>query len=170
MLTRTLSLGFTIVLQIDNMLIVDIDNQQDDKIIKNIENFYKKYNLNCLIYKTKNGHRVFITNKKFDITSDYDLIFHYYQILEGDIQYLQVSLTGKENFFHARIVPKYKKFRNKNEEKILKNFLKYQKDDSIAVTRYITSIGDGLILDDFKNFIAKHDKATKAFLKDSILV
>lgn len=168
--SRTISLGFTIVLQIDNMLIVDIDNQKDDEIIKSIENFYKKYNLNSLIYKTRNGHRVFITNKKFDITSDYDLIFHYYQTLKGDLQYLEISLTGKENFFHARIVPKQNGFRNKNEEQILKKFLNYQKDKSIAVTRYITSIGDGLILDDFKEFIAKHDKATKAFLKDSILV
>jgi hypothetical protein len=165
-------IGQTIVLRTSNMLIVDVDLLNNDEIIQKAENFYKLNSLNSRIYKTKNGHRIFITNKIIDFNKDKVFLYNCFYFFNGDLQYLDIKYSNDllKNGCDARIIPKYKKFQNINEKKVIKNFLNYQKDNSIAVTRYMTSIGDGLILDDFKNFIAKHDKATKAFLKDSILV
>ena len=154
------------------MALIDIDSLSDEYVIKKANDFYKLNNLNCRIYKTQNGHRVFITNKIIDFYKDKDFLYDCFYFFNGDLQYLDIkySNTLLKGACDARIIPKSEKFKSLNEKKVIKNFLEYQKNNSIAVTKYITSIGDGLILDDFKNFIAKHDKATKAFLKDSMLV
>jgi hypothetical protein len=154
------------------MVMVDIDLLEEDEIINLCKIFYKQHNTNSRLYKTKNGYRIFLTNKKFIFEKDKSYLYAVYDFFHGDVRYLDLIYVNQlsEYKFHARIVPKNENFLNANEEKIKKYFLLYQKDNSVAVTRYITSIGDGLILDDFKDTIIKHDKVTKAFLKDSILV
>jgi hypothetical protein len=165
-----ISLGFTVVLKVDNMLSIDIDAKSDEKVLQKCKEFYDKYKLNIRLYKTKNGHRGFITNKKFKIREDFDIIYHYFYFLEGDLKYLDVAFNKEITYFHTRIVPKQENFKTFDEKQIIENFIQYQKNKDIAVCRYLDSIGDGYILEDFIESIKKHDYATKAFNKNSILV
>jgi hypothetical protein len=170
-LTQVYYSGQTVILRL-NMILVDIDLLEEEKVITLCKTFYKQHKLNCRIYKTKNGYRILLTNRIFNFKKDKTFLYEVYNFFNGDERYLDMLYTKELSHyrFHARIVPKNENFASFNEEKIKKHFLIYQKDNSVAVTRYITSIGDGLILDDFKDTIIKHDKVTKAFLKDSILV
>lgn len=165
-----ISLGFTVVYKFDDMLPIDIDAKQDKDIIQSCKEFSDKFKLDLRLYKTRNGHRVFVTNKKFNIRKDFDLIYYYFNVLKGDLEYLNCSFNKDINYFHTRIVPKIQDFKTFDEQEIIKNFIKYQKDSSASVCRYIDSFGEGVILPEFEAYISKHDYATKAFLKDSILV
>lgn len=165
-----ISLGFTVVYKFDDMLPIDIDAKQDKDIIQSCKEFSNKFKLDLRLYKTRNGHRVFVTNKKFNILKDFDLIYHYFRFVKGDLKYLDVAFNKEATYFHTRIVPKFESFKTFDEQEIIKNFIKYQKDSSISVCRYIDSFGEGVILPEFERYISKHDYATKAFLKDSILV
>jgi hypothetical protein len=66
-----ISLGFTVVCKFDDMLPIDIDAKQDKDVIQSCREFSDKFKLDLKLYKTKNGHRVFITNKKFNIRKDF---------------------------------------------------------------------------------------------------
>jgi hypothetical protein len=166
-----ISIGATVVIKNYNMLTIDIDRHSNDKIIKKCKEFYDKFKFNLRLYKTKNGHRAFVTNKKFNIKSDFAIIKTYFEFLEADIRYLTVACNnGELDYFHARIVPKQENFKTFDEKQIIENFIQYQKNKDIAVCRYLDSIGDGYILEDFVESIKKHDYATKAFNKNSILV
>ena len=172
--------GYAVVLNIENMLMIDIELLKEDEIINLCKIFYEKQKINSRLYKTKNGYRLFSTNKIFDVKKDKGFLYEIYNFFHGDEGYLNMLYSyylPRCQFdekikckFHVRISPKNENFVTFDQEKIKKHFFFYQKDNSIAVARYITSIGNGLILDEFKDFIIKHDKATKAFLKDSILV
>ena len=165
-----ISLGFTVACKFDEMLPIDIDARQDKDVIQSCKEFSDKFKLDLRLYKTKNGHRAFVTNKKFNIRKDFDLIYYYFNALKGDLKYLDVAFNKEATYFHTRIVPKTQDFKTFNEQEIIKNFIKYQKDSNISVCKYIDSFGQDIILPEFETYISKHDYATKAFLKDSILV
>lgn len=165
-----ISLGFTVVCKFDNMLPIDIDARQDKDVIENCKEFSDKFKLDLRLYKTKNGHRAFITNKRFNIRKDFDLIYYYFNALKGDLKYLDVAFNKEVTYFHTRIVPKIESFKTFDEQEIIKEFIKYQKNPDISVCRYIDSFGEKFILPEFETHIKKHDYATKAFNKNSILV
>jgi len=170
-----------ILLRTDEMLPIDIDNELDLNVIHNCEFFLRNFgpNFNLRLYKTRNGHKVFITNKKLNIKNNLNEIKSYFSFLNGDRRYIEICSKEYDvrrnnklmirDFFHTRIVPK-KDFRISSEIKLIENFIKYQKDPNIAICRYINSFGNGEILDDFKKIIKKHDYITKAFNKNSTLV
>lgn len=166
-----ISIGATVVLKSHDMLPIDIDGQFDEMAINNCKQFSQKFDLNLRLYKTKNGHRAIVTNQKFNIKSDFTVIQNYFEVLKADARYLTVACNnGEIDYFHARIVPKTLSFRTLDEKKIIKEFIEYQKNQKISVCKYMKSFGDGLILEDFQKTIKKHDYATKAFNKNSILV
>lgn len=166
-----ISIGATVVLKTHDMLPIDIDGQEDNQVINNCRKFSERYSFNLRLYKTRNGHRAIVTNQKFDIKKDFNLIKEYFELLQADLRYLIVACNnGELDYFHMRLVPKTIPFRTFDEKQIIEEFIRYQKDPNISVCRYIDSFGDGYILDKFKNNIAKHDYATKAFNKNSILV
>lgn len=153
-----------------DMAIFDIDYQTQDKLLVTCNNFYKKNRYNLRIYKTSNGYRVFLTNQKFNIIKDFKLLCVLTEELEADIRYLIYSVR-KNSSFTARIAPKNINVVNvATMKQLINEFENYKNNLNKGVTRYVTSIGDGIILEEFNDFIREHDDLTKAFKKDCILV
>jgi len=160
-----------LILSISNMAIFDLDNISEDILLDKADIFYKNHNLNLRIYKTKNGYRIFITNKKFRVFQDKNILIKYCKEISADIRYINALNGYLLNAFNARISPKYLSRLNSPYDinTFFKKYEEYQ-NKSESVTRYIKSIGDGEILLEFKAFINEHDSFTKTFDKNSILV
>jgi len=160
-----------LILTIKDMAIFDIDYNDEDNLLKKCNDFYIKNKLNLRLYKTKNGYRAFITNKKFKLINEEKLLKEYAKELYADSRYF-ICLRGLSlNAFNTRISPKY--LDRNFHELVINDFIKkyeeyHQKDE--AVTHYKISIGDNIILPEFKDFIDEHDLLTKAFNKNFILV
>lgn len=152
------------------MVIFDIDYKTEKQILEICNNFYAKYKLNLRIYQTSNGHRVFLTNRKFNFINDFNILSQYTNELQADKQYL--IFTFKRNrIFTARVAPKSINAANLSTIKdLVSQFETYKNNPNQSVTKYITSIKDEIILEDFKDFINEHDEITKAFNKNSILI
>jgi len=153
------------------MSIFDIDNMSEDILLNKANNFYKNYSFNLRIYKTKNGYRIFITNKKFEIPKDRKILIKYCKELSADVRYINALNIYFLNAFNTRISPKYlsKSDSGYDINTFFKKYEEYQ-NKSESVTRYIKSIGDGEILPEFETFIDEHDLFTKSFDKNCILV
>lgn len=153
------------------MAIFDVDIISEEALLNKANDFYKKYKLNLRIYQTQNGYRVFITNKKFEVSKDKKTIIKYCKEMSADIRYINALNGYMLNAFNARISPKYLS-RLKFPYDINTFFKKYEEYQNKleSITRYITSIGNSEILPEFENFINEHDLFTKAFNKNSILV
>lgn len=163
--------GFTNYLVLkSSMVMFDIDYLNEKEILEKCNIFFKNHNLDLRIYRTKNGYRIFLTNKEINILSKFKIISDYTKELKGDMRYIYAVLF-KQDKFAARIAPKYLSYINISEShNIEKGFINYINNSNESVSRYITSIGNGTILDDFKDFIEEHDNITKAFNENSILV
>jgi len=154
-----------------DMVIFDLDFKNENHILELCNNFYKKYKYDLRIYKTSNGYRIFLTNKKFNVISDFNILNNYTKELDADERYLIFNLKKSFKIFPIRIAPKKINAINVTTIfQLIDEFKEYQNNPNESVTRYITSIGKGIILEEFKEFIIQHDEITKAFNKDSILV
>lgn len=153
------------------MAIFDIDDISEKILLNKAYDFYKNNNLNLRIYKTKNGYRAFITNKKFEVFKDKKTLIKYCKEISADIRYINALNAYMLNAFNARISPKYLS-RLEFPYDINAFFKKYEEYQNKleSITRYIGSIGDGKILSEFESFINEHDLFTKTFNKNSILV
>ena len=153
------------------MAIFDIDDIGEEMLLNKADAFYKNHNLNLRIYKTKNGYRMFITNKKFDLSKDNKLLIGYCKEISADIRYIKTLITYSLNAFDVRISPKYLSRLNfpYDINTFFKKYEEYQNKPE-SVTRYIKSFGDEQILLEFETFINEHDLFTKTFDKNSILV
>jgi len=151
------------------MILFDVDFISEEKILKISTFFSEKYKHNLRIYKSKNGYRIFLTDKKFNILVDRKLIYKYAEELNSDQRYFDISL--KQNYlFPIRVAPKQIDAKNILDIRMIEEkFQTYMNDDSKSVARYITTIGNEIILDEFKEFINLHDQITKAFNKNCIL-
>lgn len=160
-----------LILTIYNMAIFDIKNVDQDIFLEKCKQFYKKYKLNLRIYKTRNGYRVFITNDKFHPINNKRILLKYGSEIFADQRYI-IMINQKYLFhFSARISPKYLNILYFPFEKsvFFKKYKEYEEKNE-AITKYLTSIGDGKILEEFDEFIKDHDIFTKAFNKDFMLV
>lgn len=153
------------------MAIFDIDDLSEEILLNKVDNFYKNHNLNLRIYKTKNGYRVFITNKKFEISKDKEVLIKYCKEIYADVRYIKALNIYLLNAFPVRISPKYlsRLYAPYDINTFFKKYEEYQ-NKSESITRYIKSIGDGQIFSEFETFINEHDLFTKAFDKNCILV
>ena len=160
-----------LILTSHNMAIFDIESIKEEDLLKKCNDFYIKNNLNLRIYKTKNGYRAFITNAKFDFSRDKQILIKYCKEISADTRYLNMMSETYSTDFPIRISPKYLNIRvfPSSLDSFFKKYQQYKQKNE-AITLYITSIGNGEVLQDFKNFIDQHDKETKAFNKNSILV
>jgi hypothetical protein len=160
-----------LILTIPSMAVFDIDSIKQEDLLKKCNDFYIKNNLNLRIYKTKNGYRAFITNVKFGFSNDKQTLIKYCKEISADTRYLNMMSETYSTDFSTRISPKYLNIRvfPTSLDSFFKKYQQYKQKNE-AITSYITSIGNGEILQDFKNFIEQHDQETKAFNKNSILV
>jgi len=160
-----------LILTIPNMAIFDIDNTDQNLLLTKCQEFYNKYKLNLRIYKTKNGYRIFITNKKFHPINNKRILLQYGSEILADSRYIKIINSKFLYRFDARISPKYLSilYNPRLQDHFFKKYEEYQKKDE-AISIYLTSIGDGEILEDFNLFIKDHDLLTKAFYKNFILV
>jgi hypothetical protein len=160
-----------LILTIRNMAVFDIDSIKEEDLFKKCNNFYIKNNLNLRIYKTKKGYRAFITNAKFQFSEDKEILIKYCKELSADTKYLTMMSETYSIDFSTRISPKYLNIRLSpfSFDSFYKRYQQYKQKNE-AITSYIKSIGNEEILQDFKHFIDQHDKETKAFNKNSILV
>jgi hypothetical protein len=160
-----------LILTIRNMAIFDIESIKEEDLFKKCNDFYIKNDLNLRIYKTKNGYRGFITNAKFEFSKDKQTLIKYCKEISADTRYLNMMSETYSIDFPIRISPKYLNIRvfPSSSDSFYKRYQQYKQKNE-AITSYIKSIGNGEILEDFKYFIDQHDKETKAFNKNSILV
>jgi hypothetical protein len=153
------------------MAIFDVDSKTQNEILEICNNFYNKYKLNLRIYQTSNGYRLFLTNKKFDLALDFKLLMQYTKELNGDTRYIIFNLKKSFGIFTARIAPKKINAQEVSTMiELVNKFNDYKNHPNEGVARYITSIGNGVILEEFKDFITQHDEVSKAFNKNSILI
>lgn len=157
-----------LVLKMKDILFFDIDRKDEEEIINKFNKFYNEYHYNLRIYQTKNGYRAFVTNQKFNIIFDQNKILKFYKMVDADERYLQASKARFNYFFVSRIGPKYLNTHDRGNA--IKNFMIYLSNENESVAKYITSIGDGVILDEFQDLIKEHDHFTKSFNHNSILV
>jgi hypothetical protein len=160
-----------LILTIPNMAIFDLENMPEEIVLSKADIFYKNYNYNLRIYKTKNGYRIFLTNKKFGVFKDKKILIKYCKELSADTRYIIALNMYLLNSFNARISPKYLSKLNVSYDinTFFKKYEEYQNKKE-CITTYIKSVGDGEILTEFQSFINEHDLFTKSFNKNCTLV
>jgi hypothetical protein len=95
----------------------------------------------------------------------------YTKELNGDTRYIIFNLKKSFGIFTARIAPKKINAQEVSTMiELVNKFNDYKNHPNEGVARYITSIGNGVILEEFKDFITQHDEVSKAFNKNSILI
>jgi len=160
-----------LILTSENMAIFDIESIKEEDLLKKCNDFNIKHNLNLRIYKTKNGYRAFINNARFEFSKDKQILIEYSKEISADTKYLYMMSQTYSICFPIRISPKYLNIRvfPTSLDSFFKKYQQYKQKNE-AITSYLISIGNGEVLQDFKNFIDQHDKETKAFNRNSILV
>lgn len=103
------------------------------------ESASQKYGYTFRVYLTAHGIRSFIVDA-INVSSSVNIL----RETNSDPYYIMVAMRDKE--FSCRISPK------------TENIPEY-----FAITKYLTTVGNGLIIEEIKKFIDFHDLETKAF-------
>lgn len=169
-----------VILNTDNMMIIDIDLQSDcpietkiakypEQAISALHILEEKENLNFRIYQTAGGLRAIETTKEWQPAS-----WQTKRLMRSVYaDPLYVGLCWSQECFRARLTPKPWRHlelapRDYNHESG-EEWINSDYSEEVAVCKLITE-GSNPIDDKFKSAIEYHDKITKAFEKDLILV